>query len=235
MKKGNKLYRKLVAVLGLAIVFGAFAAVEANAQGVLKEVLDRLDANYKGLSSLRSNVTMVKFNSQIEKSDTSVGSTNFLPKTSKRPMYVRIDWSKPVEENMIVIGDDYKLYRPSLKQVITGKANGSKNDKVPGNALAFLSMSKSQLQSNYDVKYVGEETLSSGSRTWHILMTPKGASSYRTAELWVDADGMPRQAKITENNGDTSTILLTAIQKNIKIDAKSFKLEYPKGTKEIKG
>jgi len=226
-----------LAVIGLALVFGTISAGEAKAQGVLKEILSRMDLNYKGLSSLRSDVTLVKYNEQIGKSDTTIGTTSYLPKSSNKKglMYVRIDWTKPVSESIVVIGDDYVMYRPELKQVIKGKANSSKNSKVPGNALAFVSMSKAQLQANYDVKYVGEEQIKGGTKTWHILLTPKVATSYKSAELWVDSDGMPRQAKINENNDDTTTILLSNISKNSKIDTALFKLSYPKGTKEIQG
>ncbi|MBP6004285.1 MAG: outer membrane lipoprotein carrier protein LolA [Pyrinomonadaceae bacterium] len=236
MEIKNKLVRTGMTAVFMAVVFGAFSVGSVHAQGgVLKTILDRLDAHYKGLSSLESDVTLVKYNSQIEKSDTSVGTTNYLPKTPKRAMYVRIDWTKPVNESIVVIGESYKMYRPALKQVITGKSSGSKNAKVPGNALAFLSMSKAQLQANYTVTYIGEEQIQGGGKTWHILMTPKTATSYKTAELWVDGDGMPRQAKINENNGDTTTILLSNIQKNITISAEKFKLSYPSDTKEVKG
>lgn len=234
MKSRAKVIRLGLAAVGLALFFGVFAADATNAQ-VLREVLNRMDLNYKGLSSLQSDVTLVKYNDQIGKSDTSIGSTIYLPKTPKRVMYVRIDWTKPVAESIVVIGEDYVMYRPTLSQVIKGKANSSKNSKVPGNALSFVSMSKAQLQANYDVGYVGEEEIKGGIKTWHVLLTPKTATSYKTAELWVDADGMPRQARINENNGDTTTILLSAIKKNVKLDTSVFKLSYPSGTKEIKG
>ena len=215
MKNGSRNFRFGIVAVGVALFFGAFTVAETSAQGVLKEILNRMDLNYKGLSSLQADVTLVKYNSQIEKSNTSIGSTSYLPKTAKRPMYVRIDWTKPVAESIVVIGEAYVMYRPTLNQVIKGKANSSKNSKVPGNALAFVSMSKAQLQANYDVKYVGEEQIKGGTKTWHILLIPKTATSYKSAELWVDSDGMPRQAKINENNGDTTTILLTNIKKNV--------------------
>ncbi len=234
MKTRTRVFRTVLAAFGLAVFFGVFSVSETNAQ-VLREILNRMDLNYKGLSSLQSDVTLVKYNEQIGKSDTSIGNTSYLPKTAKRAMYVRIDWTKPVAESIVVIGEDYVMYRPTLNQVIKGKANSSKNSKVPGNALSFVSMSKAQLQANYDVKYIAEEEIKGGIKTWHVLLTPKTATSYKSAELWVDADGMPRQAKINENNGDMTTILLSAIKKNVKLDTSVFKLSYPSGTKEIKG
>ena len=95
-------------------------------------------------------------------------------------------------------------------------------------------MNKGQLETNYDVVYLGEEQISGGVRTWHLQLTPKTATSYRTAELWVDADGMPRQAKVLEQNDDTTTVLLSNLQKNITLNGSIFKLNYPKNAKKIK-
>lgn len=76
------------------------AAVEGRGQNVLREVLKRLDAHNKALQSLQASVTMVKFNSQLNIADTSYGSTSYVPRSGKRVRHVRIDWTKPVEEQM---------------------------------------------------------------------------------------------------------------------------------------
>ncbi len=47
---------------------------------------------------------------------------------------------------------------------------------------------------------------------------------------------MPVQAKVVENNNDATTVLLSSLQKNQTINAKVFKIDYPKkSTKIIKG
>lgn len=232
-------YRKKILHFGLSIaviafVAGFFGTAMISAQNPIKEVLDRMDAHYKGLSSLKSDVTMVKYNAQIGKSDTYEGTTSYLPRSGKRVMYIRVDWVKPAQESMIVVGEEYKLYRPKLGQAIVGKTSGAKNSGAAGGALAFLSMSKDQLKTNYTVRYVGVEQLSGGTSTWHLELTPKVATSYKTADLWVDTDGMPRQAMVTENNDDSTTVLLKNIQKNAEIKTDSFTLVLPKGTQIIK-
>ena len=104
-----------------------------------------------------------------------------------------------MQEQIVIIGDTYKLYRPRLNQVLVGKVDRSgKDNKVPGNALAFMSMSKAQLEANYTVNYIGQET-AAGSLTWHLELLPKTKTSYKSAELWIDANGMPIQAKIIES------------------------------------
>ncbi|MFM9903473.1 MAG: LolA family protein [Pyrinomonadaceae bacterium] len=215
-------------VLSLLVCGFGLAVTNAKAQNPLGEILRRMDVNNKSLQSLRADVTMVKTDSVLNVSDTSVGSTSYLPKTPNRVMYVRIDWTKPLEEMISVIGDNYELYRPRLAQVIQGKTNNAKNNASVGGALGFMSMSKEQLKTNYTVIYIGEEQIKGGTLTWHLQLNPKTATSYKMAELWVDGDGMPRQAKIVEQNNDSTTVFLSNIQKNVTLKGEIFKLNYDK-------
>jgi outer membrane lipoprotein-sorting protein len=207
------------------------AASETKAQGVLREILNRMDAHNKSLVSLKADVRMDKLNAQLGETDTTSGTTSYLPKTAKRVMYARIDWTKPLQEQIVIIGDSYKLYRPRLNQLITGKVDKAQKG-VPGNALGFMSMSKEQLKANYTVNYLGEESVS-GTKTWHLELLPTKKTSYKTAELWVDGNGMPLQAKVIEQNNDATTVLLSNMQKNITISANDFNLVLPKGVKQI--
>ena len=224
----------LIAV-GMVLVFTTFSVPQTHAQ-VLAQILKRMDDHNKALSSIRADVTMVKTNSQLGPSatDTMVGSTSYLPKTNKHAMTVRIDWTKPVQEQIWVSGDNYELYRPRLNQVIVGKTNSAKNNAAVGGALSFISMSREQLKANFTIVYLGEDQISGGTKTWHLELTPKAATSYKTAEMWVDGDGMPRQVKINEQNKDTTTVLLSNIKKNESMKVETFKPTYPTSVKKIK-
>lgn len=229
----NKALRSIAATLAFALlaVVGLGTQAQAQHRGVLGEILHRMDEHNKSLVSLKADVQMDKLNAQLGETDTTTGTTSYLPKTAKRVMYVRINWTRPVEEQIVIIGDSYKLYRPRLGQVINGKVDSMKSNKnVPGNALAFMSMSQEQLKANYEVNYIGQE-----SNLWHIELVPKIKTSYKTAELWVDSNGMPTQAKIIEQNNDTTTVKLSNIQKNVSISASDFNLVLPKGVKQIRG
>lgn len=224
----SKVLRYSFLAFGLGILISIVSVSDAKAQNILGEILKRMDLNNKSLQSLRANVTMVKHNPQLNVSDTSIGSTSYLPKTAKQKRYVRIDWIKPLEEQVSVIGDDYELYRKNLNQVIQGKVGNAKNNASAGGALSFMSMSKNELKANYDVQFIAEEKIKGGDATWHLLLTPKVSTSYKTAEIWVDGDGMPRQAKITEHNNDSTTVLLENIQKNLTLKGAIFTLNYDK-------
>jgi len=221
-------------VLTLSFSMASVSVSEAAAQNAIGQIYRLMDQHNKTLQSLQADVTMIKTNTQLDVSDTTYGNTSYLTSTAKRGRFVRIDWTRPVQEQISLIGDSYELYRPKLNQVITGKVTQAKNSASVGGALSFLNMSKAQLEANYSSVYLGKETIQGGIESVHIQLTPKGAANYRFADLWVDSDGMPRQAMITEQNNDTTTVLLSNIHKNVKLDGRIFKLTYPGSVKKIK-
>lgn len=229
-----RVFRTAFFAISIAFLSAIFLSSQAAAQGPLGQILSRMDDHNKALKTMTASVEMVKYNSQLGIPDTTIGTTSYISKVVDGKMYVRIDWTKPVQEQISVIGDSYELYRPRLQQVIFGKTQKAKNSASVGGALAFLSMSKDQLKANYDVTYLGEEQVKGGTKTWHLQLNPKSATSYKAAELWVDGDGMPIQAKVVEQNGDSTTILLSSISKNPKLKGSIFKLSTDKA-KRIPG
>jgi len=225
----KKYLRYLLPAIAIAL-FVNISATDASAQ-ILREILGRMDTNNKGLKSLKSKIQMAKTDSVLKETDMKEGELQYIPGRSENQMYVRINWTKPEDEQLAIGNGEYVLYTPSRKQAITGKVDSvkGKNAKA-GGALAFISMTKAQLAENYDVKYAGEETVKSGAKTWHLVLTPKKPTSFKSADLWVDKDGMPVQATIVEKNNDTTTILLSAVDKNPSLNAKVFKISPPKGT-----
>jgi outer membrane lipoprotein-sorting protein len=221
----------------IAIVFLISAAsVQVSAQGgPLREILKRMDTNNKSLTSLKSNIKMSKFNPQLGSEDLTEGDLSYLPGRTEKEIYVRINWTSPVVEHLAIANGKYVLYRPRTKQAITGTVDSAKGSSKSGGALAFMTMSRAQLSENYDVKYSGEETVNTGVNTFHLVLTPKKPMSYKSADLWVDANGMPVQAKIVEKNNDTTTILLSNVQRNATVKASDFKISPPKGTAIVQG
>src|SRR5690606_37593860 len=228
----RKIMRVSFAAAVLTAAFGLFGTGEASAQN-LTETFNRMDADHKALTSLRANVTMEKMNAQLGGIvDKTEGRVQYLPQRNKNP-YVRIDWIKP-EESMAVVNKQYIIFRPLLKQYIRGSTDKARGNASSAGALAFMNMSRAEIRKNYDAKFLNTATLSNGVRAWHIRLTPKVKTSYQWAEVWVDANGMPVQTRILEANNDTTTVLLTNIEKNVRIEASAFKIDIPKGTKLLK-
>ncbi|MEO6588724.1 MAG: outer membrane lipoprotein carrier protein LolA [Pyrinomonadaceae bacterium] len=230
----NKFLRFGLTAIALTFLFSAFTVTETKAQGVLNEILKRMETHRASLRTMQSDVTMVKHDALLDEDDTLKGVVKYIPGKTENDMYIRIDWTKP-DEQLAVIKTDYILYRKLLKQAIKGKVNTAKNSANAGGALSFMSMSKGQLKTNYMPEYLGRETLKSGTSAVHLKLIPKTAQKYKYAELWVDDDGMPLQMKIVEKNGDSTTVLLSSVKKNPTINAADFTINFPKDTKVIKG
>lgn len=228
----NRFFKISLPVFAAVLFLNAFSATNANGQGILQEILKRMDAQNKSLTSLRAKVTMVKENAQLGDSETTIGTALYLPQKGNDAL-VRIDWTKP-DESLAVVNKQYVIYRPRLKQAYTGSVEKVSGSGKSYGALAFMNMSRAQLKANYEVAYLGEATVSSGEKTWHLQLTPKMKSKYKSAEIWVSPDGFPVQSKVIELNNDTTTVLLTNLEKNITLNGGLFKINLPNGTKVIK-
>ena len=227
-------FRFSFATIILTLFSSVFTVTETRASNPLPEILNRMEVNRNAMKTLRSKVTMVKYNAQLKESDTNQGTSIFMP-TKGRDALVRIDWTKPVEETLAVVNGKYVFYRPRLKQAIVGNAKDAKGNGKANGALSFMNMSKDQLKANYTIKYLGQEKVSGDVPTWRLELTPKKATSFKMAELWVDGNGMPIQAKVVESNNDTTTVLLSDFEKNTKINLSQFEVKLPKDTKIVKG
>jgi outer membrane lipoprotein-sorting protein len=231
----NKYLRSILPTLAIVFLFSAGAST-VSAQDVLRQILKRMDDHNKALVSLKANVKMNKLNVQLGENDLYEGSISYLPGRSQKQIYVRIDWKSPVVEHLSIANGEYRLFNPKQNQMIVGKVENAQKNAGAGNALAFMSMNKAQLSQNYTVRYMGDETVSGGVKAFHLELTPKNAAAgYKSADLWVDANGMPIQSKIVERNNDSTTILLYNLQKNATVKASLFRIDPPRGTKVIRG
>ena len=206
----------------------------ANGQGagLVSSVLSRMEKNRQTLKTLRASISMEKYNSQLRDSDTFQGVVIYVPGQGRQAS-VRIDWSKPRREILAVNNGKYTIYRPTLKVVYTGNSN-SKANKA-GGMMEMMYMTRQQLEARFQpVTDVREETLWGGISTIHLTLVPKGNSSFKSAEIWIDQYGMPVQTKVVEKNDDSTTMRLTSLEKNIKINSDDFNIKVDSDVKVVK-
>ncbi|MGI8811448.1 MAG: LolA family protein [Pyrinomonadaceae bacterium] len=226
----SKFIKNMIAVAVVAFVMAGVSVTQTHAQGIVSDILQRMDAQNKSLSSLRANVRMAKVNAQLgDDADITEGTAIYLPRKGKDAL-VRIDWRKP-DESFAVVDKQYVIYRPRLATAYTGSTTKATGNAKASSALAFMNMSKVQLKQNYSISYIGEETVAGGTKTWHLQLTPKVAATYKSADIWVDSNGFPMQTKIVENNNDSTTVLLSSLEKNVTLNGNLFKIVLPNGTK----
>jgi outer membrane lipoprotein-sorting protein len=230
--------KKLVP-LGLAVallltVVAVKSPTETHAQGagLVSSVLNRMERNGKSLKSLRANIDMEKYNAQIGDTDKYKGLVLYVP-SAGRNAYVRVDWSYPQKETLAVANGQFTLCRPRLNMCYKGNANGRSGREKGNAAFEFMSMSKQELAARYDVQPMGEETLWGGVSTSHLKLVPKGASSFKWAEAWVDSYGMPVQTKVVEKNDDSTSVRLTNLQRNANFSLDEFILKLAASVKIV--
>ena len=231
--------KRLVPLTLLATFVFAAAALSfpsgSNAQsaGLVSSVLNRLERNQKSLKSLRATISMEKYNSQLHDSDKYRGVVLYIP-AAGRNAFVKIEWQSPQHEIVTVAKGQYMAYRPRLNIVYYGNANSSRNKA--GGALELINMSRAQLQSRFEqFQDVRDETLWGGVQTTHLKIIPKGAASYKYAEVWIDEGGMPVQTKMVEKNDDATTVRLTNMEKNAPISLDEFNQKLDPSVKKVKG
>lgn len=219
-----------VALLLIGITVSSPTNTKAQGAGFVSSLLNRMERNRQSLKSLRASVDMVKYNAQIGDEDKYKGVVLYIP-AAGRNAYVRVDWSSPQKETLAVADGKFTLFRPRLKMAYQGKAGTGRGKS--GVAFEFLNMSRQQLASRYDLQPMGEETLWGGISTTHVKLVPKGGASFKWAEAWIDASGMPVQTKVIEKNDDSTTVRLTNLQRNATISLDEFFLKLDSNIKIV--
>jgi len=224
----------LVAVFILsAIVIVSPTTTNGQGAGLVSSVLNRMEKNRQTLKSLRAGISVVKYNSQLGVEDKYNGAVIYLPGAGKQAS-VRIDWTKPRHEILAVSNNKYVIFRPNQGIAYTGDSRKMSDDKA-GGLMQMMNMSRQQLEARFHpVKDVREETLWGGVGTIHLTLVPKGKANYKYAEVWIDNAGMPVQTKIVEKNDDSTTMRLTALEKNQKINASEFEIKLDSTVKVVK-
>jgi len=193
-----------------------------------------MEKNKRNLKTLRANINMEKYNSQLRDKETWSGIVLYIPAAGNAS--VRLEWNKPRHEILTTVNGDYMLYQPSKGIVLyTGRTNsiGSRNET---DVLALMNMSATQLRTKFgEFQDMRDETLWGGVWTQHFKVTPKTAASYKYIEVWVDTEGMPVQTKMVEKNDDATTIRLTNRRRTRQSPSDQFKQNLDSSVKRVKG
>ncbi len=201
--------------------------------GLVSSVLNRMERNRQSLKSLRAGISMEKYNAQLRDAEKYNGTVIYMP-SSGREAAVRIEWRSPQHEILAVINGKYTLFRPRLNMAYVGSSKSNRNKA--GGILELMYMSRQQLETRFQpVQDVREETLWGGTSTIHLTLVPRGNASFKYAEIWVDSSGMPVQTKIVEKNDDATTMRLTGMEKNAKINGDEFNLKLDSNVRIVKG
>ena len=223
----------LVVAFILSVVIAYPTTTNGQGAGLVSSVLSRMEKNRQSLRTLRAGISVVKYNSQLGVEDKYNGVVIYMPGQGRQAS-VRIDWSSPRREVLSVSNNKYTIFRPALNVAYTGDSRKMRDNKA-GGLLEMMNMSRGQLEARFHpVKDVREETLWGGVSTIHLTLVPKGNAGYKYAEVWIDTAGMPVQTKIVEKNDDSTTMRLTALEKNQKLNPSDFEVKLDSNVKVVK-
>jgi len=222
-----------VALIAISLLAVPVHKVDAQA-GLVSSLYTRLEKNRQNLKSLSADINMDKYNAQLRDSDKYYGTVKYIP-VGGRSAFVRLEWTKPQHEILVVANGAYTLCRLRLNMCYVGNTSSVKSQK-DSDVLALLNMSAAQLRSRFDeLQDVRDETLWGGVSATHFKAIPKAAASYKYIEVWVDKEGMPVQTKMVEKNDDSTTVRLTNVARNQTIDKSVFELKLDSSVKRVKG
>ena len=94
---------------GLMVVALTFVIGAGSASAQINQIYDKIDAHNKALASLEASVLMAKYNSQVDDTDRQSGKVWYVPAKGKDDMYIRIDWTQPAKETMVVYKGQYRI------------------------------------------------------------------------------------------------------------------------------
>jgi outer membrane lipoprotein-sorting protein len=223
----------LFILFAVALVVSVPNQTNGQSAGLVSSVLNRMERNRQSLKSLKASLSMEKYNAQLRDAERFSGVVLYMPATG-REASVRIDWQSPQREILAVSNGKYTLFRPRLNTAYVGSSKSSRNKA--GGVLAMMYMTRQQLEAQFQpVQDVREETLWGGVSTIHLTLVPKGNSSFKYAEIWVDSAGMPVQTKVVEKNDDATTMRLSSLERNLKISGDEFSVKLDSNVKIVKG
>jgi outer membrane lipoprotein-sorting protein len=223
----------MLAFILSALVIVSPTTTNGQGAGLVSSVLNRLEKNRETLKTLRAGINVVKYNSQLGVEDKYRGIVIYMPGAGRQASF-RIDWNSPRREVFAVNNNTYTIFRPALGMAYRGPVNKMKDNKA-GGLMEMMNMSRGQLEARFQpVKDVREETLWGGVSTIHLTLVPKGNAGYKYAEIWIDTAGMPVQTKIVEKNDDSTTVRLTDLEKNQKINQGDFDVKLDSNVKIVK-
>src|SRR5215813_1477265 len=221
------MHRNLMSLV-LAIGICASSFTPASANGKLDEILQKMQQAAAKVSSVKAHLGQeTKDRTLGGAPQTSSGNLTF--SHSAKGDKLRIDYDRPSGQVILVVGDEIKLYQPSIKQVTVTRRSklASKNEEF---AIIATPYNTGSLKQRYDVAYIGDEQVN-GVAASKLELKPKNrASSVKSLIIWVSQEvWLPLKYQVQEPDA-VSTFTLSQSSLNPKLDSSTFELKLPPGT-----
>lgn len=231
----NHMRKILMLVAIAAVLTGAAASPQAAPAQMMSPVLAKMEQAGRDLKTLQAGISQEKIDRTLGVKENSTG-TLWYKAAEEGKERILLQYTAPIPETVSVVGDKVVIYQPKLNQVFitSRKATAGKNRSLGFVGLAY-SDAASQLRDKYAVTILGDTTVD-GRKVTQIQLDPKDKSDgVQGIQLWVDQQTwLPVKYFIQEKSART-TIVLSGMKPNVKIDDDRFQIDYPKSAKVVQG
>jgi len=206
-----------------------FIAIPVACFGIgTEDVLAKLDQTAAKFTSMTASLTRLTYTKVIDDKSVEQGQIA-LRKLSPRDIQVLINFEKPDPRMVSFRGRKAEIMYPKLKTVQEIDL-GKRTDLIDQFLLVGFGTSGQELQSNYTVKYAGDETIA-GQKTHRLQLTPK-REKVQAMELWIaESGGYPVQQKFVQPSGDYYLFTYQDVKLNPQLGNEAFTMKVPKGYK----
>lgn len=201
-----------------ALALVAAAPVRAQDPGL--RALEAAAQRYAGMATICADFVQVLDNPLLGSEKTSRGRL-----CQQRPNRFRMDFSDPEGDEVVADGTFFWVYYKSLDE---GQVLRFPLDPSRG-GLDFFREFLSKPASKYEVATEGEETID-GHSTLRLALTPRSTRGLESARVWVDPEArLIRRIEVTEDNGLTRRVSLSAVALDPALDGGYFAFTVPPG------
>ena len=194
--------------------------------------MDRAAASFRGMEA---KVEWVAYTALVDDKSVEAGAMK-VRRPAAGDADLVIHFTEPYPKDVLITGAQVEIYKPKIKTVEEYDLSDSK-DKINQALLVGFGASGKTIRESYDVKLLGEETVT-GEPTVHLELIPKDAEtrkSLKKLEMWVSTKSWQsvQQKLIQDSSGDYRLYTYTDIELNPALKDSDFKLDLPRGVKRI--
>jgi outer membrane lipoprotein-sorting protein len=200
----------------------------------LENVLAQMDRAAAGFKSMQASVTRLKYTALIDEKETETGTMSV--SKDKKGVRMLIAFKDPYPYYLAVNGNKAEIYRPRVAYVEEYDLTKSKDMFEQAFLLGFGTSGK-YLRENYELKFLGEETVG-GVETVKLELIPKSEKMLKhipRLEMWIStATWQAVQQRVGQpGEGDYRLFTYSEMVLNPSLSKKTFKLKIPGGTKRV--
>jgi len=218
----------LIGTVAAVLPFPFVAPAADNSLPAVFRRMDQAAAKFKGL---KADVKKVAHTAVINEDSVDTG-TIVVRVPKPHDLRMLIDFQQPDQKKVMIAGTKVDIYYPKtqiVQEIDLGKNHRGQVEQFL--LLGFGSNSK-DLQSAYNIRLVGPESVSD-EPAMRIELVPKSKdllAQFPKFELWIsDATGIAVQQKMYQPGGDYSLATYSKMQANANIPESDVKLNLPKG------